>query len=375
MVHGVRAVYTYSDGTVSVNPPDGDEDPVDISYEEVDITKTARGAARHARQQAKATKAGSTKSTLPTGTKRKAKARVKKGPDQVEDEDMEDAEGEEDDMDGEFEGEEESLQVEPSEPQQISAARSNGPRLPSNVQGLMSTSSAANQSFSIGPTPIAKGRAVAESTGDGEGRASSESNERGGGNGAGGGGGGRGAVSDTRDPVLGDKRFREMSDGRSRSASGSDESGGGRTNGNGGIDKRLRLTGDVQAHELDPALRVLADATAALSSGTSPYGGSTTPQSSIAPNSSGLTPLIQNVLEQRLNQPSLRSHAQQQDIPVGGVQPYSLPPPGHIYNTASRPFATSSENSHNAGGANGQQELGIPYSQLDGLEAYLKEHA
>lgn len=373
MVHGVRAVYTYSDGTVSVNPPDGDEDPVEISYEEVDITKTARGAARHARQQAKATKAGSTKSTHPT----KRKALHKKGPSQVDDEDMEDAEGEEDEMDGDSEGDEESLNVVgPSEPQQLSAARSNGPRLPSNVQGLMSTSSAANQSFSI--TPTAKGRAVAESNGDVEGRASSESNERGGANGGGGGAGGRGVVSDTRDPILGDKRFREMSGSRSGSASGSDESGqGGRINGNGGIDKRLRLTGDVQAHELDPALRVLADATAALSSGRSPYGGSTTPHSSIAPNSAGLTPLIQNALDQRLHQPVLRSQAQ--DIPVGGAPAYSLPPPGHVYGAAPRPFATSSGNIASSqtagGGANGQPELDIPFSQLDGLEAFLKEHA
>ncbi|GAA5943064.1 hypothetical protein JCM1841_006468 [Sporobolomyces salmonicolor] len=44
MVHGVRAMYTYPDGTISPNPPDADE-PVQIAYEAVDVSKTARGAA------------------------------------------------------------------------------------------------------------------------------------------------------------------------------------------------------------------------------------------------------------------------------------------------------------------------------------------
>jgi len=112
MVHGVRAIYTYSDGTVSVNPPDGDEDPVSIHYEAVDITKTARGAQRAARQEERvkrkltktSQKNGKPKSTAP----RKKKSKSEEVEDEEEEESQrgdEDDEEDEDEEDGEDEEE------------------------------------------------------------------------------------------------------------------------------------------------------------------------------------------------------------------------------------------------------------------------------
>ncbi|GAA6059668.1 hypothetical protein JCM10212_000055 [Sporobolomyces blumeae] len=379
MVHGVRALYTYADGTVSVNPPDGDDEPVNITYEPVDITKTARGAARHARQQAKTAKSGSKKSTSPSQSTAGRNVRQRGGSHGrgEKDELDEDAEGEEDDLSGEVGNGSGSPAVEngtqrgPSNTSRAGqgASRSKSSRLPSNVQGLMSASSAANSNFSIGPSSAAKGRAVVTGTAsnpsnglDGSNgfarSASAESNERGG-------GGARVAMSEARDAIAGDKRTREdyeqEREGSSRSGSGSVSEGSGGAN---GIDKRLRLTSDVQAHELDPALRVLAQASSALSSGTSPYGSPALPSNSIGPGPTGLhsrmSPLISTALEQgqRYQQNGqgaplpLRSHFQSQqhhshhhaqDIPVGATTSTYLPPSMAGYASSNaRPFATSS---------------------------------
>lgn len=323
MVHGVRAVYTYSDGTVSVNPPDGDEDPVDISYEAVDITKTARGAARQARQEARAKKA-ETKKQQPPAKRRRGSSSSKKQVDSggerddhdhdQPDNDDDDAEGEEDDLTPE--------QVPPPPPPaaggdlplafsqhrpfpyalppSASAAASASARPPpSTVQDLMSSTSA----VSIGPNhPVVPARSLTNGANGTDTRpqsARSESHERGGASGY--------------DANVGDKRSRE---------NGGEGPGAGVVEN--GVDKRLRLTGG-DGHELDPALRVLADATAAVSSGRPPP----PPPPAV---SNGLSPLIQHALEQRLHQPVPR------DIPVI-ANPYTLTgnnPP------ASRPFATSS---------------------------------
>ncbi|GAA6020711.1 hypothetical protein JCM11491_000524 [Sporobolomyces phaffii] len=326
MVHGVRAVYTYSDGTVSVNPPDGDEDPVDISYEAVDITKTARGAARQARQEARAKKA-ETKKQQPPAKRRRGSSSSKKQVDSggerddhdhdQPDNDDDDAEGEEDDLTPE--------QVPPPPPPPASAAAGDLPLAfsqhrpfpyalppsasaaasasarppPSTVQDLMSSTSA----VSIGPNhPVVPARSLTNGANGTDTRpqsARSESHERGGASGY--------------DANVGDKRSRE---------NGGEGPGAGVVEN--GVDKRLRLTGG-DGHELDPALRVLADATAAVSSGRPPP-----PPPPAVPN--GLSPLIQHALEQRLHQPVPR------DIPVI-ANPYTLTgsnPP------ASRPFATSS---------------------------------
>ncbi|GAA5941210.1 uncharacterized protein JCM15063_006402 [Sporobolomyces koalae] len=370
MVHGVRAVYTYSDGTVSVNPPDGDEDPVDIAYEEVDITKTARGAARQARQQARAKKTETKKTTTGGMASRKRRVKREADLDLSEDEDERDEEeGDDDDDDLESDKHERlrhengnyppphRIGVRPTvhpvgpvqglhQPRQLSPPASHTriathpvpSRGTSNVQGLMSQSSVGH-SFPIGPNSNGSSRTHGYGIGsNGHGHhevrrsASSESNER-------------GAISDVRHPVLGDKRPRE--------ANG--------TGDHGGVDKRLRLVGDVQAHELDPALRVLADATAAVSSGrNSPFGTVPSPvptiASSIAPNSSssvqpGLSPLIQHALKQHQQQqstsapssssirPSTQPHTEQQDIPVSATAPYALPASATV---TSRPFVTAS---------------------------------
>lgn len=332
MVHGVRAVYTYSDGTISVNPPDGDEDPVDIAYEEVDITKTARGAARQARQEARAKKQ-ETKKSASGGPKRRRSSSKK----EIESEDGHEDEGEDDDEE-DAEGEDDDMSLEPSLPPppvstnrrasqtggQVRTAQhlptppplltyQNGQRPPSTVQDLMSASSAANHGFSIGPTQARtmKERGNGNGNGSGSRSGSSESNER---------------SRNGREPSVGDKRDRDSSEGGSRDSSGA----GGRGTPN-GVDKRLRLTGDTQSHELDPALRVLADATAAVASGRQP----SIPGTSIAPTLTGISPHDPQTLDQRLHE------ALPHDIPV---QPstYSLPYPNQ---PAPRPFATSSTGS------------------------------
>ncbi|GAA5962709.1 hypothetical protein JCM3765_006174 [Sporobolomyces pararoseus] len=329
MVHGVRALYTYSDGTVSVNPPDvggiDDDEPVSISYEAVDITKTARGAARHARQEAKAKRQEEKQKLASSSSNRKKRARTSSStlsqsrePNSEEEGMEEDREGdgeEEDQEEGEGEGEEDyfpdllqgrSLKAlnttRPTRQLTKFNTTNTTPRTPSTVQDLMSNSSAANQSFSIGPSSASNYNNGAR--GDYDRRSiSTESNER-----VGGGGG---------NVIVGEKRNRENS-----------ESGGGT------IDKRLRLTGDItQADELDPALRVLADAPNTIITTTG-----ITSSSSIAPNSSGLSPLIQHALEQRIvqQQPSRGGG----DIPVNPtVPPYPIPE--MLQPTTSRPFTTT----------------------------------
>ncbi|GAA5830420.1 hypothetical protein JCM3766R1_002710 [Sporobolomyces carnicolor] len=296
MVHGVRAIYTYSDGTVSVNPPDGDEDPVSITYEEVDITKTARGAARHARQEARAQRQNAKKkATNPAGSRR---SRSDSNNHEQESEDQ-------DDVDADERLDRNRASREPVDqassgpapfalptPPSVATSRKSLARPPSTVQGLMSSSSAANQSLSIGPSlhsfnGASRGEYARRSI-------SAESNERGG--------------------IANGKRSREGSEG-----------GGGGESTN-GVDKRLRLTGDPLSNDLDPALKVLADATATAASSMSGAG-----TSSIAPNSRGLSPLVQHALEQRLVQ------SQSRDLPVLAPSPFAIQ--GAVLKPTARPFA------------------------------------
>ncbi|GAA5908627.1 uncharacterized protein JCM6883_005607 [Sporobolomyces salmoneus] len=305
LVHQVRAIYTYPDGTVSVNAPDNDDEPVIITYEEVDITKTARGAARHARQEARAKRNIAKKAA--DGGHRVKRSRSSSTKSEFDDEQFgeEEEEGKEeeeeefngnDDFDLDFAPHTVSASSVPDalmpfalpQPPRTTRSRNSFPRTPSTVQGLMSSSSAATQSFSIGPNPNnnlagSNGRSV-ESNGGGS-------------------------------NVVGEKRTRENSEG-----------GGGSESTTNGVDKRLRLTGDVQAHELDPALRVLADAISTSASSIS--------SSSIAPNSTGLSPLVQHALEQRLVQ------SQPRDLPVNSANPFALP--NSNLHLTPRPFATSS---------------------------------
>ncbi|GJN94020.1 hypothetical protein Rhopal_007083-T1 [Rhodotorula paludigena] len=328
MVHYVRALYTYPDGNTTTDPPEaGDPSAanVTVTFEQVDIQRTPRGAARKAA-------GGRSKSKQVAATVAGAKPEDEGGAAEQGDALASENGAEHSQQDGSV--------------QQGAASSSRAGALPP-LFGTAAAAYSTAPSASMSPHGAgARDTSLAPSSG----AASVDGNHNGGGVAAGGAGTQLGDLYAPDGPgSRGQKRARSAASGSGAGAVAADEDDG-EGHGAGAIDKRLRLTGlDLDAHgvdHLDPALQVLAaqaqqhpqghaahvlaQAQAALLSQHQHHlqqqqqqqqgaGGAGEPARSITPSQGAFNaqPQLINALAKQL-QLQQQQHQQQQDGAAGG---------------------------------------------------------